>query len=182
MDRNGFGYDVNGIAAGRMRRRWRDWASKRPDGTIGGGNHASFRDMGYGRCAEDRAGDRQEVRRVASRHEGAGRGLCRRIRSEAGRRIRRTNPPDVMYMWDFPTYHQSLEPLDGYASKDEDLNIDDFTKDCSTMARSTISCTESRPALRPGSCTTTRRCSTMRASPTRATDGHGANSRKSPRS
>ncbi|MCT1400328.1 sugar ABC transporter substrate-binding protein [Paenibacillus sp. LC231] len=36
------------------------------------------------------------------------------------------NPPDVMYMWDFPTYHQSLEPLDSYASKDEDLNIDDF--------------------------------------------------------
>ncbi|QOT08329.1 sugar ABC transporter substrate-binding protein [Paenibacillus sp. JNUCC32] len=36
------------------------------------------------------------------------------------------NQPDVMYMWDFPTYHQSLEPLDGYASKDEDLNIDDF--------------------------------------------------------
>lgn len=36
------------------------------------------------------------------------------------------NPPDVMYMWDFPTYHQSLEPLDAYASKDEDLNIDDF--------------------------------------------------------
>ncbi|OME92810.1 MULTISPECIES: ABC transporter substrate-binding protein [Paenibacillus] len=36
------------------------------------------------------------------------------------------NPPDVMYMWDFPTYHQSLEPLDGYAYKDEDLNIDDF--------------------------------------------------------
>ncbi|KOR87949.1 ABC transporter substrate-binding protein [Paenibacillus solani] len=36
------------------------------------------------------------------------------------------NPPDVMYMWDFPTYHQSLEPLDDYASKDKDLNIDDF--------------------------------------------------------
>ncbi|MGE7825814.1 ABC transporter substrate-binding protein [Paenibacillus sp. NPDC093718] len=36
------------------------------------------------------------------------------------------NPPDVMYMWDFPTYHQSLEPLDSYASKDEDLNIEDF--------------------------------------------------------
>ncbi|MBU5348168.1 ABC transporter substrate-binding protein [Paenibacillus lautus] len=36
------------------------------------------------------------------------------------------NPPDVMYMWDFPTYHQSLEPLDAYASKDEDLSIDDF--------------------------------------------------------
>ncbi|MGM1049596.1 MAG: ABC transporter substrate-binding protein [Bacillota bacterium] len=36
------------------------------------------------------------------------------------------NPPDVMYMWDFPTYHQSLEPLDSYASDDKDLNIDDF--------------------------------------------------------
>ncbi|WP_433619652.1 ABC transporter substrate-binding protein [Paenibacillus cellulositrophicus] len=38
------------------------------------------------------------------------------------------NPPDVMYMWDFPTYHQSLEPLDSYADKDKDLNIDDFYK------------------------------------------------------
>ncbi|WP_397361513.1 ABC transporter substrate-binding protein [Paenibacillus sp.] len=37
-----------------------------------------------------------------------------------------TNPPDVMYMWDFPTYHQSLEPLDSYSSKDKDLNIEDF--------------------------------------------------------
>lgn len=37
-----------------------------------------------------------------------------------------TNPPDVMYMWDFPTYHQSLEPLDSYADKDKDLNKDDF--------------------------------------------------------
>jgi multiple sugar transport system substrate-binding protein len=37
-----------------------------------------------------------------------------------------TNPPDVMYMWDFPTYHQSLEPLDNYSSKDEELNIEDF--------------------------------------------------------
>jgi multiple sugar transport system substrate-binding protein len=37
-----------------------------------------------------------------------------------------TNPPDVMYMWDFPTYHQSLEPLDSYSSKDEELNIEDF--------------------------------------------------------
>ncbi|WP_339317548.1 sugar ABC transporter substrate-binding protein [Paenibacillus sp. FSL R10-2734] len=37
-----------------------------------------------------------------------------------------TNPPDVMYMWDFPTYHQSLEPLDSYASKDKELNIEDF--------------------------------------------------------
>ncbi|WP_136608602.1 ABC transporter substrate-binding protein [Paenibacillus dokdonensis] len=38
------------------------------------------------------------------------------------------NPPDVMYMWDFPTYHQSLEPLDSFADKDKDLNIDDFYK------------------------------------------------------
>lgn len=37
-----------------------------------------------------------------------------------------TNPPDVMYMWDFPTYHQSLEPLDSYSSKDKELNIEDF--------------------------------------------------------
>ncbi|CAM4000084.1 sugar ABC transporter substrate-binding protein [Paenibacillus alkaliterrae] len=37
-----------------------------------------------------------------------------------------TNPPDVMYMWDFPTYHQSLEPLDSYASEDKDLNKEDF--------------------------------------------------------
>ncbi|BBH22414.1 sugar ABC transporter substrate-binding protein [Paenibacillus baekrokdamisoli] len=37
-----------------------------------------------------------------------------------------TNPPDVMYMWDFPTYHQSLEPLDSYANGDKDLNKDDF--------------------------------------------------------
>ncbi len=36
------------------------------------------------------------------------------------------NPPDVMYMWDFPTYHQSLEPLDDFASKDASLNIEDF--------------------------------------------------------
>ncbi len=36
------------------------------------------------------------------------------------------NPPDVMYMWDFPTYHQSLEPLDSYADGDKDLNKDDF--------------------------------------------------------
>ncbi|MEC0091194.1 ABC transporter substrate-binding protein [Paenibacillus macquariensis] len=37
-----------------------------------------------------------------------------------------TNPPDVMYMWDFPTYHQSLEPLNSYADGDKDLNKDDF--------------------------------------------------------
>ncbi|MBB2482496.1 sugar ABC transporter substrate-binding protein [Bacillus sp. APMAM] len=36
------------------------------------------------------------------------------------------NPPDVMYMWDFSTYYQSLEPLDAYVKKDADLKMDDF--------------------------------------------------------
>ncbi|MDF2680949.1 MAG: sugar transporter substrate-binding protein [Brevibacillus sp.] len=36
------------------------------------------------------------------------------------------NPPDVMYMWDFPTYHTSLEPLDDFLKKDPDIAIDDF--------------------------------------------------------
>ncbi|MED1722783.1 sugar ABC transporter substrate-binding protein [Brevibacillus parabrevis] len=36
------------------------------------------------------------------------------------------NPPDVMYMWDFPTYHASLEPLDEFAKKDPTVAIDDF--------------------------------------------------------
>lgn len=36
------------------------------------------------------------------------------------------NPPDVMYMWDFPTYHQSLEPLDDLVAKDSDINVNDF--------------------------------------------------------
>lgn len=36
------------------------------------------------------------------------------------------NPPDVMYMWDFPTYYQSLLPLDNYAKTDKDVNIEDF--------------------------------------------------------
>ncbi|MBH0332830.1 sugar ABC transporter substrate-binding protein [Brevibacillus brevis] len=36
------------------------------------------------------------------------------------------NPPDVMYMWDFPTYNASLEPLDEYVKKDPSVAIDDF--------------------------------------------------------
>lgn len=36
------------------------------------------------------------------------------------------NPPDVMYMWDFPTYHASLEPLDEFVKKDSSVAIDDF--------------------------------------------------------
>ncbi|MFC5407464.1 ABC transporter substrate-binding protein [Cohnella soli] len=37
-----------------------------------------------------------------------------------------TNPPDVMYMWDFPTYHQSLEPLDSYTQGDASLKMEDI--------------------------------------------------------
>ncbi|MGG3836237.1 sugar ABC transporter substrate-binding protein [Paenibacillus thiaminolyticus] len=36
------------------------------------------------------------------------------------------NPPDVMLMWDFPTYHANLEPLDEYMKKDENLGLDDI--------------------------------------------------------
>ncbi|MDF2085579.1 MULTISPECIES: ABC transporter substrate-binding protein [Bacillus] len=36
------------------------------------------------------------------------------------------NPPDVMYMWNFPSYYKSLEPLDELAKKDPDMKLDDF--------------------------------------------------------
>lgn len=36
------------------------------------------------------------------------------------------NPPDVMYMWNFPAYYKSLEPLDEMAKKDPDMKLDDF--------------------------------------------------------
>ncbi|EEM15199.1 Extracellular solute-binding protein family 1 [Bacillus pseudomycoides DSM 12442] len=36
------------------------------------------------------------------------------------------NPPDVMYMWNFPAYYKSLEPLDELAKKDSDMKLDDF--------------------------------------------------------
>ncbi|MCP3773322.1 sugar ABC transporter substrate-binding protein [Paenibacillus sp. MZ04-78.2] len=36
------------------------------------------------------------------------------------------NAPDVMYMWDFPTYSQNLEPLDAMMSADAGLKPDDF--------------------------------------------------------
>ncbi|PHF04665.1 sugar ABC transporter substrate-binding protein [Bacillus pseudomycoides] len=36
------------------------------------------------------------------------------------------NPPDVMYMWNFPAYYKSLEPLDELAKKDPDVKLDDF--------------------------------------------------------
>ncbi|WP_442601296.1 ABC transporter substrate-binding protein [Paenibacillus sp. KN14-4R] len=34
--------------------------------------------------------------------------------------------PDVMYMWDFPTYYKNLEPLDELIKTDESLKVDDF--------------------------------------------------------
>ncbi len=33
------------------------------------------------------------------------------------------NPPDVMYMWDFPKYQASLEPLNTYIDNDDSLNL-----------------------------------------------------------
>ncbi|WP_048828005.1 ABC transporter substrate-binding protein [Bacillus sp. B-jedd] len=36
------------------------------------------------------------------------------------------NPPDVMYMWNFPAYYQSLEPLDSYIEGDSEMDMDDF--------------------------------------------------------
>ncbi|MCM3291975.1 sugar ABC transporter substrate-binding protein [Paenibacillus sp. MER 180] len=37
-----------------------------------------------------------------------------------------SNPPDVMLMWDFPTYHSNLEPLDAFTEKDASLKLDDI--------------------------------------------------------
>ncbi len=38
------------------------------------------------------------------------------------------NPPDVMYMWNYPDYYKSLEPLDDYVNKDSSFKttFDDF--------------------------------------------------------
>ncbi|MDQ0198704.1 ABC transporter substrate-binding protein [Neobacillus ginsengisoli] len=36
------------------------------------------------------------------------------------------NPPDVMYMWNFPAYFQSLEPLDQLIKSDPDMDMNDF--------------------------------------------------------
>lgn len=54
--------------------------------------------------------------------EAYGDGFDQKIAASFGAK----NPPDVMYMWDFTTYHHSLEPLDGYTEKDSELNMDDF--------------------------------------------------------
>lgn len=36
------------------------------------------------------------------------------------------NPPDVMYMWNFPLYHRVLQPLDDYLAGDARVNSADF--------------------------------------------------------
>ncbi|ALC91425.1 sugar ABC transporter substrate-binding protein [Bacillus sp. FJAT-18017] len=36
------------------------------------------------------------------------------------------NPPDVLYMWNFPAYFQSLEPLDQFVNNDSELDLNDF--------------------------------------------------------
>ncbi len=36
------------------------------------------------------------------------------------------NPPDVMYMWNFPAYAKSLEPLDKYIEGDSEMDLNDF--------------------------------------------------------
>ncbi|SMQ62257.1 multiple sugar transport system substrate-binding protein [Bacillus sp. OV166] len=36
------------------------------------------------------------------------------------------NPPDMMYMWNFPAYYESLEPLDQYIEGDPEMDMDDF--------------------------------------------------------
>lgn len=36
------------------------------------------------------------------------------------------NAPDVMYMWDFPSYAKSLEPLDSWIQRDPDFASDDI--------------------------------------------------------
>lgn len=36
------------------------------------------------------------------------------------------SPPDVTYMWNFPDYAASLEPLDEYVKKDKALKLDDL--------------------------------------------------------
>lgn len=36
------------------------------------------------------------------------------------------NPPDVMYMWNFPLYHRVLEPLDDYLARDARIDAADF--------------------------------------------------------
>ena len=49
--------------------------------------------------------------------EGYGDGYDQKIAAGFGAK----NAPDVMYMWDFPTYQASLEPLNSYMDSDENF-------------------------------------------------------------
>lgn len=50
--------------------------------------------------------------------EGYGDGYDQKIAAGFGAK----NAPDVMYMWDFPTYQASLEPLNSYMDSDENFS------------------------------------------------------------
>ncbi|GIN85161.1 sugar ABC transporter substrate-binding protein [Heyndrickxia sporothermodurans] len=64
----------------------------------------------------------KENKDVKVQVEAYGDGFDQKIAASFGAK----NPPDVMYMWDFTTYNQSLEPLDSYVEKDPDIKMDDF--------------------------------------------------------
>lgn len=51
--------------------------------------------------------------------EGYGDGYDQKIAAGFGAK----NAPDVMYMWDFPTYKASLEPLNSYMDSDESFKV-----------------------------------------------------------
>jgi multiple sugar transport system substrate-binding protein len=53
--------------------------------------------------------------------EAYGTGFATKIAAAFGAK----NPPDVTYMWDFPSYYLSLEPLDSWLAKDASFNIAD---------------------------------------------------------
>lgn len=54
--------------------------------------------------------------------EAYGEGFDQKVAASFGAK----NPPDVLYMWNFPTYAKSLQPMTDFISNDKDLNIDDF--------------------------------------------------------
>ncbi len=54
--------------------------------------------------------------------EAYGDGFDQKIAASFGAK----NPADVVYMWDFPTYHDSLMPLGELLDSDEDLNLEDI--------------------------------------------------------
>lgn len=54
--------------------------------------------------------------------EGYGDGFDQKLAASFGA----SNPPDVMYMWDFPTYYRNLEPLDNMMKSDPSMDLGDF--------------------------------------------------------